>query len=103
MIKAFRLVAKPAGVTSEEFRWQWLLNHGPAVRQAVAHSPLAKATASFVTPEQIEEYGEGHQVPVPLDFDGMESLYFPTIVHLREALASRVLAELDASLDEVAP
>jgi hypothetical protein len=102
MIRAIRLVRKRSELSDQEFKWSWLLHHGPVVREAIAHSPLVKATASFNAPVQIEEYGEGQQVPVALDFDGMEALHFPTVPHLREALQSGVLAALDESLDRFA-
>jgi hypothetical protein len=102
MIKAIRLVRRNPDLAPHEFRWRWLLEHGSALREAVAQSPLARATASFARERQITDYGEGHQVPVELDFDGMESLYFPTLGALREALDSGVLAALDRSLATVA-
>jgi hypothetical protein len=101
MIKTMRLVRKPAGAPADEFRWNWLLTHGSAVREAIAQSPIDHATASFAAPVQITNYGEGHQVPVEQDFDAIESLYFPSLPHLRAALDSGVLATLAASLDAV--
>jgi hypothetical protein len=101
MIRTIRLVRKPAGQSDEEFRWAWLLRHGSIVREAVAQSDIHKVTASFADTEQISEYAEGQQLPVPLDFDAVESVYFPTVVHLQAGLASGVLDALDASLDAV--
>lgn len=103
MIRAVRLLPRPADQSDPELRWNWLLKHGPVAREAVAQSEIARITASFATPEQIVEYGAGHQVPVRQDFEAEEAVYFPTFEQLRSALASGVLSALDASLDTVLP
>jgi hypothetical protein len=96
MIKTVRLVRRDPGLTPEQFKWRWLTRHGAILRQAVELTGMCRATASFLAPQQISTYTSGNQIPVDIDFDGVEQLYFRTGADLRETLASGLIEELTA-------
>jgi hypothetical protein len=95
MIKTFRLWQRADDLTPAEFRWKWLTSQAGLWREAAHFSALRKVTVSFLGPRQIDRYAPGHQVPIDIDFDAVESLYFDTVPDLRETLASGALAALE--------
>jgi hypothetical protein len=96
MIKTVRFVRREPHLAPEQFRWRYLTQHGARLSKAVELTPIVRATASFVAPEQITTYTPGNQLPVPIDFDGVEQLYFRTAADLRATIASGVLEALTA-------
>jgi hypothetical protein len=97
MIKTVRFLRRDPSLTPEQFRWRFLTRHGALVAQAVNLSPICRATASFLAPQQITTYTPGNQLPKDIDFDAVEQLYFRTGDDLRRTLASGLLEELTVS------
>jgi hypothetical protein len=95
MIKTFRLWRKSGDLTGAEFKWHWLTHQAALQREVVRFAPIRRVTVSFLGPRQISTYAPGHQVPVPIDFDAVESLYFDNVPDLREALSSGALGVLE--------
>jgi hypothetical protein len=62
--------------------------------KAVELSPICRTTVGFLAPEQITDYTPGNQLPMDIDFDGVEQLYFRTGQDLRSTVASGLLEEL---------
>jgi hypothetical protein len=56
----------------------------------------------FLAPEQITQYTPGNQLPMDIDFDGVEQLYFRTGLDLRSTAASGLLEELTVAEDGLA-
>lgn len=98
MLKTFRLWKRGDGVSAEEFKWRWLTEHAAAQREAVRFAPIERVTASFHWPRQIQSYAPGHQVAIPTDFDGVESLHFRSVADLKETLDGGVLRVLERHL-----
>jgi hypothetical protein len=95
MIKTFRLWQRADDLPPAEFRWRWLTHQAALWREASHFAPIRRVTVSFLGPRQITQYAPGHQVPIDIDFDAVESLYFDTVPELRETLSSGVLTVLE--------
>jgi hypothetical protein len=95
LIKTFRLWQRADGLTPAEFKWHWLTEQAALWREAARFSAIRGVTVSFLGPRQISTYAPGHQIPIDIDFDAVESVYFDNIPELRETLSSGVLAALE--------
>jgi hypothetical protein len=91
MIKTFRLWRKADDISAADFRWRWLTAQSALWSDIARFSALQRACVSFLGPRQIASYAPGHQRPVPIDFDAVESLYFDSVPELAAALASGAL------------
>jgi hypothetical protein len=97
VIKTFRLWRRDAGLSEQEFKWEWLTRQGQLARETIPASPIRRATVSFLGPRQITHYAPGHQLPIDIDFDAVESLYFDSVPDLRSTVASGLLEVLDTT------
>jgi hypothetical protein len=95
MIRIIRLWKRADGVDDNNFRWLWRTRQASLQREVVGCTPIQRVTVSFLTPRQIGSYAPGHQVPIAIDFDAVESYYFHSLTGLRAALASGVLRFLE--------
>jgi hypothetical protein len=104
MIKTFRLWQRADDLSAEEFKWRWLTQQAALWREAAQLSQIQRVAVSFLGPRQIAHYAPGHQVPVDIDFDAVESLYFDTVPDLRAALAADLIRVLEkAQLTDAKP
>jgi hypothetical protein len=95
MIKTFRLWRRADDLPPAEFRWRWLTHQAALWREASQFAPIQRITVSFLGPRQIGHYAPGHQLPIDIDFDAVESLYFDTVPELQETLGSGALTVLE--------
>jgi hypothetical protein len=102
VIKTFRLWQKAGDITAADFKWQWLTSQSALWRDVTRFSGVRRVCVSFLGPRQIASYAPGHQVPVPIDFDAVESCYFDSVPELSQALASGALAVPQAAAETIA-
>jgi hypothetical protein len=83
LVKTIRFIKRRPDLTPEQFKWHWLIRHGPVLKQVVEMSAARKIVASFVADKQIAAFSPGyHLAAAPAPFDAMETIYF---THVREA------------------